>query len=85
MEGTISLGIFDANKKLVRILQREAKIDSFTIDETSLTTSWDGKNDAGEDSPAGKYHARGYLVGSQLGRCQMRRQYAPGCRRPVET
>ena len=63
MEGTISLGIFDANKKLVRILQREAKIESFTIDETSLTTTWDGKNDAGEDLPAGKYHARGYLVG----------------------
>src|SRR5204863_5222947 len=25
---------------------------------------WDGKNDNGEDSPAGRYHARGYLVGS---------------------
>ena len=63
MEGTISLGIFDANKKLIRVLQREAKIDSFTIDETSLTTSWDGKNDGGEDLPPGKYHARGFMVG----------------------
>src|SRR4029077_10510828 len=26
-------------------------------------TQWDGKNEDGEDLPAGKYHARGYLVG----------------------
>src|ERR1700730_5300496 len=62
MEGTISLGIFDANKKLVRVLHREAKIDNFTADENSLSTTWDGKNDAGEDLPAGKYRARGYMV-----------------------
>ena len=63
MEGTINLGIFDSNDKLVRVLHREAKIDNFTIDENALKTTWDGKNDAGEDLPAGKYRARGYLVG----------------------
>jgi len=63
MEGTISLGIFDSNDKLVRVLHRESKIDNFTIDENALKTTWDGKNDAGEDLPAGKYRARGYLVG----------------------
>ena len=63
MEGTISLGIYDTNRKLVRVLHREAKIDNFTIDADSLNTTWDGKNDSGEDLPAGKYHARGYLVG----------------------
>src|SRR5438477_2747529 len=62
MEGTVSLGIFDSNDKLVRVLHREAKIDNFTIDENSLRTTWDGKNDAGEDLPPGKYRARGYLV-----------------------
>src|SRR5207248_1081773 len=62
MEGTISLGIFDSNDKLVRVLHREAKIDNFTIDENALKTTWDGKNDAGEDLPPGKYRARGYLV-----------------------
>ena len=62
MEGTISLGIFDSDDKLVRILDREAKIDKFTIDENALKTTWDGKNDAGEDLPAGKYRARGYMV-----------------------
>jgi hypothetical protein len=62
MEGTVSLGIFDSNDKLVRVLHREAKVDKFTVEENSLSTTWDGKNDAGEDSPAGKYRARGYLV-----------------------
>jgi hypothetical protein len=63
MEGTISLGIWDSDDKLVRVLHREAKIDNFTIDENALKTTWDGKNDAGEDLPTGKYRARGYMVG----------------------
>ena len=63
MEGTISLGIFDSNDKLVRVLHRESKVDNFTIDENSLKTTWDGKNDASEDLPTGKYRARGYAVG----------------------
>src|SRR5437764_11971329 len=63
MEGTISLGIWDSNDKLVRVLQCEAKIDKFTVEENSLSTTWDGKNDLGNDLPAGKYRARGYLVG----------------------
>src|SRR5436309_12110149 len=63
-EGTISLGIFDSNDKLVRVLHREAKIDNFTIDENALRTTWDGKNDAGDDLPAGKYRARGYMIGN---------------------
>jgi hypothetical protein len=63
MEGTISLGIWDSNDKLVRVLHREAKIDSFTVEENSLSTTWDGRSDAGEDLPAGKYRARGYLIG----------------------
>jgi hypothetical protein len=62
MEGTISLGIWDANDKLVRVLYNEANIDKFTVEENSLSTTWDGKNDMGEDLPAGKYRARGFLV-----------------------
>src|SRR6266436_7553769 len=63
MDGTICLGIWDSNDKLVRVLHREAKIDKFTVEENSLSTAWDGKNDLGEDLPAGKYRARGYLTG----------------------
>jgi hypothetical protein len=62
MDGTISLGIWDSNDKLVRVLHREAKIDNFEVEENSLSTKWDGKNDAGEELPAGKYRARGYTV-----------------------
>jgi hypothetical protein len=63
MEGTISLGIFDGSGKLVRVLHQEAKLSEFAIGADSLLTQWDGKNDEGEDLLAGKYHARGYVVG----------------------
>ncbi len=63
LEGTISLGIYDSNSKLVRVLHQEAGLNEFAIGADALVTQWDGKNDDGEDLPAGKYHARGYLVG----------------------
>ena len=63
LEGTISLGIYDGNVKLVRILHQLADLNEFTIGADALVTKWDGKNEEGEDLPAGKYHARGYLVG----------------------
>src|SRR5213083_1594609 len=64
LEGTISLGIYDGSGKLVRVLHQEAELNEFTIGADALVTQWDGKNDDGEDLPAGKYRARGYLVGS---------------------
>src|SRR5947209_5156606 len=64
LEGTISLGIYDKNGKLVRVLHQEAKLNEFAIGADALVTQWDGKNDDGEDLPAGKYRARGYLVGA---------------------
>jgi len=63
LEGTISLGIYDKNGKLVRVLHQEAKLNEFAIGADALVTQWDGKNDDEEDLPAGKYRARGYLVG----------------------
>ena len=62
LEGTISLGIYDTTGKLVRVLHQEAQLNEFTIGADALVTQWDGKNDDGEDLPAGKYRARGYLV-----------------------
>ena len=64
MDGTMSLGIYDNTGKLVRVLHQEAKLNEFAIGADALATQWDGKNDADEDLPAGKYHARGYLVGA---------------------
>jgi hypothetical protein len=63
LEGTISLGIYDANGKLVRVLHREAGLESFEIGADALNTIWDGTNDAGEPLPAGRYSARGFAVG----------------------
>jgi hypothetical protein len=63
LEGTISLGIYDGTGRLVRVLHQEAELNEFVVGEDALITLWDGKNDDGADLPAGKYHARGYLVG----------------------
>src|SRR5437016_11207103 len=63
LEGTISLGIYDGSGKLVRVLHQEAEVNEFTIGADALVTQWDGKNDDGQDLPAGKYRAHGYLVG----------------------
>lgn len=63
LDGTISLGVYDAKEKLVRVLFREADINEFTIGSDALSTSWDGKDDAGENVPPGKYSAHGFVVG----------------------
>ncbi|HEY2614547.1 MAG TPA: hypothetical protein VGI42_02460 [Chthoniobacterales bacterium] len=63
LDGTISLGVYDAKGKLVRVLHREADINEFEIGQDALSTTWDGKSDAGENVPAGKYNARGFVVG----------------------
>jgi hypothetical protein len=63
LDGTISLGIYDAKGKLVRVLFREADINEFTIGHDALSTTWDGKGDAGENVPPGKYSAHGFVVG----------------------
>ena len=63
LEGRISIGIYDAKGKLVRVLHQEAELNEFKIGADALVTQWDGRNDDEEDLPAGKYHARGYLVG----------------------
>src|SRR5437899_12965973 len=38
LEGTISLGIYDVNAKLVRVLEQEAELDQFEIGDDGLTT-----------------------------------------------
>jgi hypothetical protein len=63
LDGTISLGIYDEKGKLVRILFREADINELTIGNDALSTTWDGKNDAGENVPPGKYTGHGFVVG----------------------
>src|SRR4029453_13281952 len=63
MEGTISLGIYDQAGKLVRVLHQNAQLNDFAIGAEAPVRGWDGKDDGNLDSPSGRYHARGYLVG----------------------
>lgn len=63
LDGTISLGIYDTKGKLVRVLHREADINEFKIGADALSTTWNGKDDGGENVPAGKYTAHGFVVG----------------------
>ncbi len=63
MDGTISLGIYDQTGKLVRVLHQNAQLDDFAIGADALVTRWDGKDGDHQDSPSGRYHARGYMVG----------------------
>lgn len=62
LDGTISLGIYGAKGKLVRVLHREADVNDFTIGNDALSTTWDGKDDAGENVLPGKYSAHGFAV-----------------------
>ena len=63
LEGTISLGVYDAKGKLVRVLFREADMNEFKVGQDALSTTWDGKDDAGQSVPPGKYSAHGFVVG----------------------
>ncbi len=63
MEGTFSLGIYDAQGHLVRTLKRDAETSDFGVALNGLVTYWDGKDDHGATLPAGKYSARGFCVG----------------------
>jgi hypothetical protein len=62
LEGKISLGIYNEWGQLVRVLHQEAGLDEFTVGADALVTKWDGRDDYGQDLPAGRYTARGYLV-----------------------
>lgn len=63
VEGVISLGVYDAHGKLVRVLKQAAEIDSFKSGLNGLFVDWDGTDADGKAVPAGKYFARGVLIG----------------------
>ncbi len=64
IEGVITMGIFNSDKKLVRVLHREATGKDFKIGLNGFITKWDGLDDAGAPAPAGKYRVRGWSVGN---------------------
>jgi hypothetical protein len=63
LDGTLSVGVYSAEGKLIRTLFREATDEAFTAGLNGFITHWDGRDDAGKTAPAGKYFVRGYAVG----------------------
>lgn len=63
-EGVVSLGIYGASGKLVRLLCDEWPIANFTAGLNGLSTEWDGNDSAGRPVPAGTYRARGFVIGN---------------------
>jgi hypothetical protein len=63
VEGLISLGVYDTRGKLVRVIKQAAEIDSFKPGLDGLFVDWDGTDATGKVVPAGKYFARGVLIG----------------------
>lgn len=63
LEGAISLGIYDASGKLIRILAKHVPISSFQIGVNGLIGSWDGKTSEGKRAFPGVYEVRGFVVG----------------------
>lgn len=61
--GTVSIGIYDNNGTLIRVLCDEWTFNRFHVGLNALSTVWDGKDNAGVPVAPGTYHARGFLVG----------------------
>lgn len=61
--GTVSLGIYDGDGRLVRVLCDEWPFGRFHVGLNALSTTWDGLDDAGQPVPEGTYAARGFVVG----------------------
>jgi hypothetical protein len=62
-QGLITLGVFNKAGKLVRILHAMDDEEAFRIGLNGYITQWDGRDDAGQKVPAGRYFLRGYLIG----------------------
>jgi len=62
--GTVSLGIYDASGRLVRVLCDEWTFGRFRVGLNGLSTEWDGLDSNGQPVAAGTYAARGFIVGN---------------------
>lgn len=66
MDGTLSMGVYARDGKLVRTLHsmEDVQSDAFEKALDGLITSWDGNDDAGQTVPGGSYAVRGMCVGA---------------------
>lgn len=63
MEGPVTLGIFSEEGAPVRLLCRDAPVDSIPAGLNGLIITWDEKDDQGHSVPAGNYMAKGLVHG----------------------
>lgn len=66
LEGRIVLGVFNEAGKLVRTLRPEPFTPDLKIDTNGYITEWDGRDDGGARCSAGRYSARGVVVGDAV-------------------
>jgi hypothetical protein len=62
-QGLITLGVFNKAGKLVRMLHVLDGEEAFRVGLNGYITQWDGRDDAGQKVPVGRYFLRGYLIG----------------------
>jgi hypothetical protein len=63
LEGPITIGIFSPDGELVRLLYRDAAVESIPAGLNGLIMAWDGKDDAGLPVSPGTYRVRGLVHG----------------------
>lgn len=77
LEGPVTMGIFSPSGERVRLLYRDAAVDSIPAGLNGLIMTWDGKNDRGQDVPPGIYKARGIVHGPLRISALPQREMAP--------
>jgi hypothetical protein len=63
LEGPVTLGIFSRDGKLVRLLYRDASVESIPAGLNGLIMNWDEKDDSGRKVSSGSFIARGIVHG----------------------
>jgi hypothetical protein len=63
LEGPVTLGIFSEEGALLRLLYRDAPVESIPAGLNGLIMTWDQKDDQGRLAPAGNYIAKGLVHG----------------------
>ena len=60
--GRVSLGVFDAQGRLVRALAQSVPVAKLSVGLDGLIFEWDGRDEQGAIAPAGPWIVRGYFI-----------------------
>ncbi|MEO7932400.1 MAG: hypothetical protein ABIT76_04485 [Chthoniobacterales bacterium] len=63
LDGTVSIGVFDASNKCIRVLSKSADSDSIPSALNGFLVVWDGQTADGTTAAKGTYEIRGVTVG----------------------